>query len=111
MPRAKKTTVYDASAEVIRKYFEQSWAAREEQKAASGVISSLNSEMTAVGVHAGVLSWMRKIKAMAPGKRGFHLYLLRRYADVLESELHDPAFRAPEQQDNVAPFDRQTRAA
>jgi hypothetical protein len=111
MPREKKTTVYEADAATIRQYFEQSWAAREEQKAASGLISATNSAMAAAGVHPGVMSTMRKIRAMPDGKRGFFLFLMRRYCDVLEQELHDPAFRAPEQQDNVAPFDRQTRAA
>jgi hypothetical protein len=46
------------------------------------------------GVHSGVLSTMRKIKAMPDGKRGFYLFLLRRYADVLEQELRDPTFVA-----------------
>jgi hypothetical protein len=92
MPRAKNDVRYDASAEVIKRFFAESWAAREEQKTASKLIAAMNSEMEAAGVHAGVLSWMRTIRAMPDGKRGFHLFLLQRYAAILEEELHDPAF-------------------
>jgi hypothetical protein len=94
MARPRKTARYDADAATIKRFFAESLGAREEQKAASGLISSINSEMEAAGVHPGVMSTMRKIKAMPDGKRGFHLFLLRRYADVLERELHDPAFAA-----------------
>jgi hypothetical protein len=94
MPGPRKSVSYDASAEVIKCYFEQSWAARDEQKAASGLISSINSEMEVAGVHPGVMSTMRRIRAMPDGKRGFHLFLLRRYADVLEEELRDTTFAA-----------------
>jgi hypothetical protein len=94
MPRPKKDVRYDADAATIKKFFEQSWDARGEQKAASQLISATNSEMAAAGVHPGVMSTMRRIRAMPDGKRGFHLFLLRRYADVLEKELHDPTFAA-----------------
>jgi hypothetical protein len=47
------------------------------------------------GVHPGVLSVMRRIRAMPAGKRGFFLFLLQRYAAVLEEELHDPTFKEP----------------
>jgi hypothetical protein len=94
MARPRKTACYDADAATIKKFFAESLGAREEQNAASGLISSINSEMEAAGVHPGVMSTMRKIKAMPDGKRGFHLFLLRRYADVLEKELHDPMFAA-----------------
>jgi hypothetical protein len=94
MPRVKKATCYEADVATIRRYFELSWQARDEQKAASHLISATNTEMAAAGVHPGVMSTMRKIKAMPDGKRGFHLFLLRRYADVLEKELHDPMFAA-----------------
>jgi hypothetical protein len=70
MARPRKTARYDADAATIKRFFEQSWGAREEQKAASGLISSINSEMEAAGVHPGVMSTMRKIKAMPDGKRG-----------------------------------------
>jgi hypothetical protein len=107
MPRPKKDVRYDASAEVIKQNFEQSWNAREEQKTAPGLISSLNSEMAAAGVHPGVLSTMSSIKAMPDGKRGFHLFLLRRYADILEQELHDPAFAAQvEAKADPVPFEK-----
>jgi hypothetical protein len=85
---------YDASAEVIKQYFEQSWNAREGQKTASGLISSINSEMERNGVHPGCLSVMRRIKAMPSGKRGFFLFLLQRYCDILRDELHDAEFAA-----------------
>jgi hypothetical protein len=117
MPRAKKNVLYDASAEVIKKYFELSWQARDEQKAASGLIAATNTQMAAEGVHPGVLLTMRKIKAMPDGKRGFFVFLMRRYCDVLEQELHDPAFvdnsTIVENAGNgvTVPFDRQTRAA
>jgi hypothetical protein len=89
MPRTRKTTRYDADAVTIRRFFEQSWNVRAEQKAASQLISATNVEMEAAGVSSGVMSVMRRIRAMPEGKRGFHLFLLRRYADVLEKELHD----------------------
>jgi hypothetical protein len=94
MARPKKSARYDADSATIRQYFEQSWAARDEQKAASQLISATNIEMESAGVHSGVMSTMRKIKAMPDGERGFHLFLLRRYTDVLEKELHDPMFAA-----------------
>jgi hypothetical protein len=92
--RPKKTANYDADADTIKRFFEQSWEARDEQKAASQLISATNVEMEAAGVHPGVMSMMRRIKAMRDGQRGFFLALLRRYADVLEQELHDPMFAA-----------------
>jgi hypothetical protein len=94
MPRVRKTTRYEADAATIRRYFELSWQARDEQKTANGLINGLNSEMAAAGVHPGVMSTMRRIKAMPDGKRGFHLFLLRRYCDILEGELYDPTFAA-----------------
>jgi len=108
MARPKKTVRYDADAATIKQYFEQSWVARDEQKTASGLISSLNSEMERNGVHSGALSTMRKIRAMKDGRRGFFLFLLKRYIDVLERELHDPAFvaeaTAPAEAGNTVPF-------
>jgi hypothetical protein len=109
MPRVRKTTCYEADAATIRRYFELSWQARDEQKAASQLISATNTEMAAAGVHPGVLSTMRRIKAMPEGKRGFFLFLLRRYSDILEAELHDPAFAA-EAEVQPVPFER-ARAA
>jgi hypothetical protein len=94
MPRPRKDVRYDADEATIKRYFDQSWDAREEQKAASGLISSFNSEMAAAGVHPGVMATMRKIKLMPDGKRGFHLFLLRRYADILDKDLRDPTFAA-----------------
>jgi hypothetical protein len=70
MARPRKTACYDADAATIKKFFAESLGAREEQNAASGLISSINSEMEAAGVHPGVMSTMRKIKAMPDGKRG-----------------------------------------
>jgi hypothetical protein len=110
MPKPRKNAKYDASAELIRKYFAESWDARDEQKAASKLITALNSEMEGAGVHPGVMSWMRSIKAMPDGKRGFHLFLLRRYADVLEQELHDATFQPPAEA-AVRPFAQRTAAA
>jgi hypothetical protein len=113
MPRPRKTAKYDASAEVIRRFFEQSWDARGEQKAASQLISATNVEMERNGVNSGVMSTMRKIRAMPEGKRGFFLVLLQRYITVLEDELHDPAFAAqieaqPAEAGETIPFgDRQ----
>jgi Phosphatidylglycerol lysyltransferase, C-terminal len=105
MARPRKDVRYDADAATIKRFFEQSWDAREEQKAASGLISSLNSEMEAAGVHSGALSMMRRIRAMPSGKRGFFLFLLRRYSDILEEELHDPAFAAQvEEKADPVPF-------
>jgi hypothetical protein len=57
------------------------------------------------------MSVMRRIRAMPDGKRGFHLFLLRRYADVLEEELHDPTFAAeteakPAEAGRPVPFGR-----
>jgi hypothetical protein len=94
MPRPRNDVRYDADAATIKRFFEQSWDAREEQKAASGLISATNVEMERNGVNSGVMSVMRRIRAMPDGKRGFHLFLLRRYADILERELRDPTFAA-----------------
>jgi hypothetical protein len=115
MPRTRKTTRYDADAVTIRRFFEQSWNVRAEQKAASQLISATNVEMEAAGVSSGVMSVMRLIRAMPEGKRGFHLFLLRRYADVLEKELHDPTFAAeteakPAEAGSPVPFERRTAA-
>jgi hypothetical protein len=59
--------------------------------------------MAAAGCHPGIMSTMRRIKAMPDGKRGFFLALLRRYVDVLEAELHDPAFVAEAAAPDEAP--------
>jgi hypothetical protein len=40
---------------------------------------------------------------MREGRRGFHLFLLRRYLDVLDAELADPTFSAPKE-GAAAPF-------
>jgi hypothetical protein len=53
MARPRKDVRYDASAEVIKKFFAESWNAREEQKAARGIISDVNSKMEAAGVSSG----------------------------------------------------------
>jgi hypothetical protein len=111
MARPKKDVRYDATAETIRRYFEQSWALRGEQRAASGLISDNNAEMAAAGVHPGVMSRMRRLRALPDGRRGFEIWLERRYLDVLEEELHDPTFKEPAREDATVPFARKSATA
>jgi hypothetical protein len=78
----------------IREFFAKSMAVREEQRLAGAIARELDAEATAAGVDPAVLATCRRIAAMREGKRGFHLFLLRRYLEVLEAELTDPTFSA-----------------
>jgi hypothetical protein len=95
MARPPKTVRYDADDQTIQRYFDQSMSLRDEQKAASGLISDLNSEMLGAGVDPGTLSICRRFAAMKPGKRGVSVALLHRYLQVLASRLDDPTVEAP----------------
>ena len=93
----------DASAATIKRFFAESMAARDEQKLAAAVVREQNAKASAAGVDPAVLATCRRIAAMRDGKRGFHVFLLRRYLDVLEGELADATFSAPEEKAAV-PF-------
>jgi hypothetical protein len=88
MARPKKDLKYDADDQTIQRYFDESMNLRDEQKAASGLISDLNSKMSEAGVHAGVLSICRRFAAMPPGKRGVSVALMHRYLQVLARISH-----------------------
>jgi|SRR5688572_17276850 len=90
MPRPKKTVVYHANSETVRKFFKRSMEERETQKDASLLISSLNTAMSHAGVHPGVMSFMRRIAATPEGKRGWLVALTRTYLEWLADELSDP---------------------
>jgi hypothetical protein len=90
VPRTRHDVVYDAPVATIREFFERSMQAREDQRDASTFISALNTQMEAAGVSAGVLSKIRKLAALPPGKRGREVALLRWYLDVFEDMLADP---------------------
>jgi hypothetical protein len=111
MPRPKKAIVLNADDRTIREYLDQAMALKANQRGVSSEITALNVLMQEAGVDPGTLRTCCRLARMKPGKRGMSVALLHRYLQVLAQQLEDPLVAVAAQQDNVAPFDRQTRAA
>jgi hypothetical protein len=100
---------YSANAETIRHWFELSMAAQDEAKDARQAIGDMNKDMEAAGVHSGVISFVRRIAGLKPGRRGYMALLTIRYLEVLRDQVRDPEVPALEET-ATGPFEERSAA-
>jgi hypothetical protein len=87
--RPPKVFSYHADGETIRSFFARYRELEAAKKATRETVKALNKQADAGGVHPRTLRFVLGLAAMPPGRRGWCVALLRRYLDILATELHD----------------------